>query len=95
MDKSQPNTLYGTTENRINTLGNVSNSADVYRVFGAVRKEKTSDDPTEIIKYMFDTYGITLTYVTSEALTGGGGWAMEFDVVDEVKYTLFLLKYTK
>lgn len=93
MDKTQPNSIYGTTEQRINTFGQVGDSKSVARVFNAIRSMSfsgESNNPQEIIDHMRDTYGIQLHWVdTADTL----GWAMRFDIVDEKLYTLFLLKY--
>lgn len=94
MDQSQTNTLYGTTENRINTFGNVKDPKAVYRVFNAVKTENLKGEPDEVIKHMHDTYGVKLKFVRDPALSAGGGWDMSFEVVDEELYTLLLLKYT-
>jgi hypothetical protein len=93
MDKSEPNSIYGTTEQRINTFGQVEDSRAVYRVFNAVRSEMIKGGPDEVIKYMLQTYGIKLNYISDPALPAGGGWDMSFVVFDEELYTFFLLKY--
>lgn len=95
MDKTDRNELYGTTEDRINTLGAVSkeDTKSVWRVFNAIRTMDFSNEPDEpqaIINHMSDTYGIQLHWVDTADTCG---WAMRFDIVDEKLYTLFLLKY--
>ena len=91
MDKSQPNTLYGTTEDRMNTFANISNVADVRRVFKAVQLECPVCPPDTAIKHMQDLYGVRLRWVDTPTAQG---WGLDFEIVDPKLYTLFLLKYS-
>lgn len=93
MDKTGRNQLYGTTEDRINTIGNIQDPSAVYRVFKAVKDMKL-EGIDETIKYMTETYGIKLKFIYNSDHNLGGGWDMSFEVVDQELYTLFLLKYT-
>lgn len=103
---SNVNNLYQSPEDRLDTvLGELSKGFTsqpftgielLGRVFGAVKKEfpggTTTSDYQPVIDHMIETYGIKLRWVTSPD-DSFSGWGPEFEVVDEVKFTLFLLKY--
>jgi hypothetical protein len=97
MDKSKPNTLYGTTENRINTMMYTEDSRAIHRVFTAMAQEFPdilNREPSVMIQHFIDMYGLKLSYQD-----GGpdqlSGWDAAYTIVDEAKYTFFLLKYMK
>jgi hypothetical protein len=96
MDKSTIGNLYGTTEDRINTMSAVGqeDTKSVWRVFKAMRSmelDKVGTENQVVIDHMRDNYGIQLHWVDT---AGARGWAMRFDIVNPELYTLFLLKYS-
>jgi predicted transcriptional regulator len=99
MDKSQPNTLYGTTEDRINTMMYTEDSKAIHRVFKAMAQEFPNineREPSKMIDHFIDMYGLKLSYQDGgDAITAVTGWDAAYEIVDEAKYTFFLLKYMK
>jgi hypothetical protein len=96
MDNSNLNHLYEDTDTRVNTLVNQDMNVDAFnRIFNAIRKEfpeqkMRTEGYQKIIDYMIETYGIRLFWTTNEFLSG---WDTKFEIVDEARYTFFLLKY--
>ena len=91
--------LYDTLEKRMDTMANSigegrTDTKAVARVFGAVKSECSGGlvEGKTPIEHMLEMYGIRIWWVDG---TDHSGWAMDFEVVDEVKYTMFLLKYSK
>jgi predicted transcriptional regulator len=99
MDKSTIGNIYGTTEDRINTMMYTEDSKAIHRVFKAMAQEFpvfSDREPTKMIDHFIDMYGLKLTYIDDgHGITAVTGWDASYTIVDEAKYTFFLLKYMK
>ena len=101
--------LYDSSESRLDTIigdgsgegwlsGRLTDAATLNMVFKAVGREfpnAADRKPANIIKHMSETYGIQLTWNENINSAGMSGWSPTFEIINEVNYTMFLLKYTK
>lgn len=88
------NVIYGDMTARLDTIGSF-NAGQIqgWRCIQQANSDwkltvRETDNIEEFIKWLIETWGIKLTYVT-------GSYAADFDIVNPDKYTMFLLKYSK
>jgi hypothetical protein len=86
------NELYSTSEKRLDTLlGEVSFWARMQRCRTSEEGEKNCTTDTAMRAWFLDTYGIKLLSGNTVHINS---YSQEVEIVDEQKYTVFLLKYT-
>ena len=98
MDKSGPNTLYGTTEQRMDTLG--SFKPDDLTFWSCVKRSYKDYEangnhgyyePAQVyfMRWLEEDWGVKLYMIEN------GNYSREYDIISPDKYTMFLLKYNQ